>query len=224
MVKEKEKENGNENEGEGEETITLTKAQYEALLDKLDEKEDDPADDGDDIDSLAKEGKKSPKEPEGDKDEVDLKSLDNEELFRFIDGAVRQGYIGPLVTKLEEIDLRLQIDHLTRPTEFGGKGFTDLFDYKEEIKKIGQANPDISMEDAYLLAKQKAGKKEEKKDSEKGSKAKELRHLPPLSSAKKGGGTTHSEKPGVSGSATKDGEPASLKEASRLAFDEVFGE
>ena len=150
-------------------------------------------------------GKPRGKEEE---EEVDWETLGvRPEAVNFILSVVQDQLIKPLDVKIELVKVKEQI----RDCE---KKYEDFWDYKKEIYAIGSANPQLTVEQAYLLARTSKAKTSEKGEEKKEEKKEETKPqvLP------------FGEKPGVKKSSAVKGEPADLKGAAQRAVEEALGE
>jgi len=173
------------------EQITLSAEAYTALLDRLDElealgslerpqprqqlKKSNEDDDDDDLESIVSEGKKSrggQAEPELTEEEVN--NMSNADLMKLIDQRGSE-FIQPIYQRLLENEIKSEIREIRRD-----KDVRPEFDaYWNLTYKIAKANPEMSVEDAFLLAKVKRPglyKAPGKKGDEKGNP---LNNIPP---------------------------------------------
>lgn len=203
--------------------IELDEETYSALLDKLDELEtrvsksgkqkDEVEEEEDDVESLAREGK----EGRGEK-ETNIDDLTNAQLLSLVEDKLTKDVMGPVMVAINQLRIEGEIDRLTRPKELGGEGIKDFWSYKDEIYQIASQHPKMTLKRAYLLAKSE--NPEKGKGTEKANDARDrdarLRHLPERPQR------THSERPGMAESSSKEGDPKTLKDAAAKAYDEVF--
>jgi len=188
------------------ESVALSPEQYNAMLDAIDELNDlksqrqPPT-----VDSLANEGrgKSTPQGPSAE----DLEDLKTPDLINFILQEVETRVSQPLMVKLEEMRIKDEIRELTRE----GKN-KDFWNYKDDIYKVASRNPNLSIEEAFMLAKTKKGPLVEGDD---GEKPKPLKNLPPRRTVPVG------EKPGFSGTTVATAEPETRKAAANRAWDDL---
>jgi len=193
-----------------EEKVELTPTQYNAMLDAIDELNElksasarasvTPT-----VDSLAEEGR-GRVTPEGTTAE-DLEEMRPRELINLILQEVDAKVSQPLMVKIEEIRVKDEIRELLKEEEN-----KDFWDYKEEVYTIASRNPNLSIEEAYKLAKSNKGSS---KKSDGGEKENTLKTLPGRRSVPVG------EKPGPSGSSITASEPETRKEAAQMAWDKM---
>ena len=188
--------------------VTLSPSQYNAMLDALDDYEDlktslagkgaAPT-----VDSLAAEGKET-----GPGGTAELpEQMENADLVAHILQEVGSKIAQPLLVKIEEIRVKDEIRELTRD----GKN-TDFWDFKEDIYKLAGRNPNLSIEEAYNLAKVNKGSS---KESVEGDETHPLKHLPSRRTIPLG------EKPGPTGTTVVDKTPETRAEAAEQAWDEL---
>jgi hypothetical protein len=192
-----------------EDVVKLSPAQYNALLDKLDELEDlknraAQSRSRSPVDQLADEGRqRQPIAPTQD----ELEQLRPQDLVNYILGVVNKEVSQPMMVKIEEIRVKDEIRELMRDEKN-----KDFWDYKESIYQIAVRNPNLSIEEAYKLAKSQKGPAVAV-DSSDGKDT--LRSLPSRRSVPVG------ERPGLSGSSISKTEPETRKEAAQMAWDKM---
>lgn len=200
-----------------EEMIKLTPSQYAALLDRMSELESPRSsgrrvvdDEPGDLDSLIEEGTKKGKgEEKPPLSPEDIDGLSNSQLVQLLTGELNQ-YMMPVLTRIEKMRVETELRDTRKEHE-------DFEDYSDEVYKLTVRDPQLSIEDAYLLAKgrkEKAKPKEgdKEKDKEKDKKGK-LFNLPPR--------PVFGERPGPSHNVAKT-TPKTLMEATERAYEEVF--
>lgn len=188
------------------ERVTLTGEQYNAILDSLDELEDlktglskqvnTPT-----VDSLAAEANTATPTPA----KTDISQLEGDDLVAHIINEVNTNVAQPLLVKMEEIRLDAEIKDLTKDDKNA-----DFWDLKEEIYQVASRNPNLSIKEAYNLAKTEKGLTTRPTD---GDKTKPLRNLPDRRALPIG------EKAGIPGSAVGDSTPETRKDAAEMAWD-----
>jgi len=206
--------------GSGDNTISLEPEIYNALLDRITELEasthvrtaPSKGDDvEDDLDSLLEEGKRvtPPSTPPMDAAAID--SMTNSQLAQFIVDVINeQG--GKKIKSLEVAVESLRVmDEIDRTS----KKFEDFWDFEKAIRKIASANPTLSIEDAYALAKTK-GEGASKSDSTPLTRTEKMLRLPPRQPT--------GEKPGPSMRTTEGiARAVTLRQAANNAWDKVVG-
>jgi len=145
--------------------VELTGEQYNAILDSLDELQDlktqlaqktvNPPT----VDSLADEGKVKPTETAK---QVDVNQLEGEALVSYLTQQIETNVAQPLLVKIEEMRINMEIKELTAD----GKN-ADFWDYKDDIYNIAARNPNLSIAEAYNLAKTSRGVVKETQGSDK---------------------------------------------------------
>jgi len=207
-------------EEEGEKVI-LEPEQYNALLDRLQELEeltlkggkgkiktvDELADDLEDDDQRGQRGRQRQIDPNK------INELSNTELARLILAEVQQNVAMPLLTKLEEFRVKDEIKELRK--DLGEDD--DFDDLKEEIYQVASKNPNLTIKQAYKLAKKESSpkRKDSSDDDEPEGKSKKkdaLLHLPPR---------IHSERPTHARGATDKGAPETRAEAANRAYEDL---
>jgi len=228
-VKEKEKEKAKETKEKADDKVELSGSQYNAILDRMQELEDaalqsrrsGPRS----VDELAEEVDRGGRQTERKEFDPDaLERLSNAQLAQFIMQQVNLGVGQPLLVKLEEIRVKDEIKDLRREIkEDSEDGKTDDFDeHRDRIYKIASRNPNLSIREAYKLAKEEGGAKPSKRrDNEKGDETPQrgrsrdaLLSLPPRVNP-------HSEKPTHSSSSLSKSDPATRMDAAKLALEEM---
>ena len=194
------------------EGVMLTKGQYNAVLDALAELEElkttrgrsQPKDDLDDlVDDVKPRGKTSQDRGKG------VEEMSQAELVDYVLNQVSVGVAQPLLVKIESIRLDREIEQITK-----GDQEHEFYSYRGEIYDIASRNPNLSLKQAFKLAKEQAGEKP-KKDGDKKEKSEELRTLPPRAKL------VQSEKPGMSRSSSEDKEPETRSDAAKKAWDDM---
>lgn len=197
-----------------EDFIKVPTASYDALLDGYDTLEAENKnlrskkdEDDVDIDELLKDEK-----PQQKGEKVDLESMSNTELANFVFSSM-EGVGKQIMQRLDTVQLTNEIERCMDKHD-------DFINYQKDIQKLSVANPKLSIERCYTLAKQEKGgfdKKEEEKgeeEKEKRSTAEKLYNLPKRK--------VYGEKPGVTPAATQKNTVMSSKEAASDAWDEVM--
>lgn len=165
------------NGGDKGDSVVLTADQYKLIYDAVEklEKENESLKQAivgkggkGDIDDLADEGRRS-KTPEGDKTQLpDFDKMSNRDLAMFIGETIHSKMISPLITEIQALRMENQIKELINDPDKDAK---DFYDYKKEIFDIMSKTPNLSVEDAYFLAKRGKGgakSKDDDKDERKG--------------------------------------------------------
>jgi len=199
---------------EEQKVVTLTEEQYGALLDKVAELETialQPKKETYTIDELTreveteKEAKVVEVSPE-DVDQMGNVQLANYIVDRVVDAGQQQ--IKTLDVKIESLKVLREIDKAEGAHE-------DFWEHQEAVHRIASANPTLSIEQAYNLAKLEKEGKGEGKELSPGDRGTVLHTLPPRT------GIPSGEKPGVVSGATTKTETTTMKEATERAWDEV---
>lgn len=202
--------------------IELDPEQYDALLDRLDELEGQVQGQGQGkgkggIDEIIDEAHGRKGGGQGQQGQLTLEDIDRmrpSQLVQLILGEVHGSLGQPIMVKLEEMRLQQEIKEIR-------KEHKDFDNYKEDIYKIASRNPNLSLEDAFLMAKAKRPPKEgDNREGEGGNEARGggsrrdvLRNLPkrvPLG-----------ERPGASQGASRAGEPETRMDAAAQALEEM---
>lgn len=196
-------------EGDIEEMVQLTPATYSALLDRLDELEASPKS-KQSVDTLADAGTQRSRASFNDED---IENMRPKDLINAVIGHIEDTRIQPLLVRIEEMNVKAEIRDLTRD----GKN-QDFFDLKDTIYEVASKNPQLSIEEALILARQKKGYSlDGKKPEVKGdgpSKTDLLRGLPPR---KVIGG----EKPNTNRGVTGESDPETRKDAALMALRDM---
>lgn len=200
--------------------VELDQETYNALLDRLTELEAiaaKPTRRGEeitDLDTLVAEGKGDREKAKEKLEEVDVDQMSNKELVEFVVGLVNdQG-----VPRLQKMEVAVETLRVLREIDKAEKDHDDFWEHEAEIRRISIANPTLSIEEAYDLAKARKGKaKTSSKEGEKEvtTQTERLLKLP----ARK---LVPGERPGVAVGSTKaSAQKFTLKEAANKAWDEI---
>jgi hypothetical protein len=219
-MSEEQKKQHSENQNQQNQKVELDTETYQALLDKLTDLEDQVKskersnEDEDEVSRLAREAQR--KQGQEERQPIDYDGLSNKQLVEAIGQGVEETVLVPLLTRIEEVELRMEIkDLLSETDEKGNKLYGNFWDYKDEIYEIAKDNPKLSLKRCYQLAR--SGKSEQSKTEkrEKGSGEDRLRHLPkvPIIGEKPGG---------PSSSSMSEEEPQTRKEALGKVYDQLF--
>ena len=214
---------GKENTGaQEEEKVVLEPEQYNALLDRLHDLEELALKGGRGkartVDELAEDLEQRPAPARENRvDPNQINNLTNLQLAQMILQEVNHTVTTPLLTKLEEIRVSEEIKDLRRELKATDSG-DDFDDLKDEIYKVASRNPNLSIKQAYKLAKKDEAAKgkdiSENEGSERTTKGKDvLRHLPPR--------VPFSERPTHSRSATDLGPASTRQEAAERAIKDM---
>jgi hypothetical protein len=196
--------------------VVLTAMQYNALLDRLDELETESANGkpkggtGDEVDDLVKDGKGKPAGGGEGLTEEQVNKMTPAQLTKLILTSVQTMNVQatqPLLVRLEEIRIGAEIKDLKKDPEIA-KDFDSL---KEQIFQVASRNPNLSIEEAYYLAKKNAPKPKdnggEKQDKDV------LRTLPKR--------RIPGEKPGGGAGGVLDATPHTRTSAAALAIEQM---
>ncbi len=125
----------------------------------------------------------------------------------------------PIIDRLETTSTDAETDRVRREFAKAKEDFPDFMEWKDELREIFTAHPDLSAEDGYRLARAKSPEKVKEIDDKKGE-GKKKEDEKELSERKRAfGGLT----PTSGTSLEKDGKKEP-KEAASSAWDEVFGQ
>lgn len=202
--------------------VKLPAEQYNALLDRLVELEglatrvpSAPREPVTDLDRLAEEGRRRETPPARPAEQIDVDGLTNTQLADLIINEVnRQGgeRVKQLEVAVESIRLMHEIDRCE-------KKYTDFSDYEPDIRKLAMANPSLSIEQAYKLAKidkEESGKGKGTPANVVESTTAKLFKLPPR--------VIGGEKPGMPSSSTAENKGSTTtRSAAMRAWDEIVG-
>lgn len=199
---------------EVDDSIKLSPAQYSALLDHIDTLEEmakaaSKAPSRASAEDLRREAKEGGPRPEN---RIDLDALTPAQLANVILNEVAANIAQPLLVKMETIRLNQEIKDIT-----GGKKDHEFFEYKDDIYEIASKNPNMSLDEAYTLARAKRplpAKEDGEKEKSKPTNRDVLRTLPPR---RPYGG----ERSGPSRAATDSGDPESRMDAGRMALEDL---
>ena len=199
--------------------IELTPEQYNAMLDDMAElealraakpkKEKEEEDEELDVEKLAREGKKTKAKEE--EETLDLDNMTNTQLANAILKEIdkrNNDRLNPLEVTVETLRMLREIDKAEGKHE-------DFWDYGEQVQKMCVTDPNLSVEDAYILAKSKAPVKKEKGEKETvPTKTERLLKLPPR---------VHGEKPGVAAGTTINIDKGkTVKSAAEKAWEDTL--
>jgi len=223
-VKSEEKVEAKTEKKEEESSVTLTATQYNTILDRMQELEEaalssrrkGPMS----VEELAAEVDASPKSKapaeEGAFDPSTFEKMSNAQLVRFVFQAVERGIGQPLLVKLEEMRVRDEIRELRKDL-----GESDDFDsLKGAIYQVASRNPNLSIKEAYQLAKKEEGPKARKQsEDEDTSESRRKKHdvlhqLPPRVKPQ-------GEKPTHARGATNAGAPETRMDAAAKAIEDL---
>jgi uncharacterized protein YdcH (DUF465 family) len=194
-------------------TIKLEPEVYNALLDRLDELEDKLSKSGGGRKPLTEEELANVvKNPKQQVTEEAINQMKPKDLINVILQHIEETRIQPLLVKIEEMNVRNEVDKLTA----NGKN-QDFFELKDDIYDIAVKNPQLSLKEALSLAREKKGYSREGKppeDDGSDDNKNPLRHLPPRR-------IIAGERPGVSRTTTTVANPETRKEAVSQALEEM---
>jgi hypothetical protein len=203
--------------------VELEPEQYAALLDRIEELEQKsnkvvPLDE---LVDEARDVRPAPVKPVQVSEE-DLDSMSNKQLVDFIFKQADAALIPmfqQLDAKIETVRVLREIDTIEKDPECQVevvdektgevKKRPDFMDYKDEIYQIASKNPNLSLKEAYNLAKHGS------KNKPKGDKARTLRALPPR--------PVLGERPGSPSSVVKEPNPKTVKSAAERAWEDTVG-
>lgn len=202
-------------EPQDEDNVTLTKDQYNALMDRIGDlealatapKANDNEDD-DALDFLTNEGKKgiNKQDQEQQQQQVNVDEMSNTQLLSYAMNGFNQLF-AKQNQAIESLTLQIEINDV----KANNKDF-DL--YQKEVFNLAAKDPNMSILQAYKLAKVEdpdRAERSQKGEAGKTTVTEKLLRLPP-----------RGEKPGIApGSTTKDARALTIKEAASKAYEEV---
>lgn len=201
--------------------VELDPETYAALLDRIAELEDvsstkESKSKGNRsiVDELADEGKEGSQIPQITPPD-NLDEMSNTQLVNFIVDVLNK-QAGP---RLENMEVKYETLRVLREIDKAESKYDDFWRYENKIREISMANPALSIERAYHLAKAenppppKVEGEETAKDRK--TRTEKLLNLP---------GRALGEKPSVAVSSTAEvSKNTTLKDASSRAWDEIVG-
>jgi hypothetical protein len=204
--------------------VELEAETYEALLERLAELEDASTSTGtvqnierSSLDDLADEGTRST--DEGTQQRAlppNLDDMSNTEVAHFIVEEINR----QAAERLNKVEVSIETLRVLREIDKTASKYDDFWLYENEVKDSTMANPSMTIEDAYLLAKQKSPKQAPKGEGDNASKRTRTEKLLNLPSRAALG-----EKPGVAASSTEDMRSGkTIKSAAERAWKETVGE
>lgn len=215
-------------EKEVESKVVLDAEQYNALLDRMAEleagsiKRSRRSDEVIDVDELADEGR-SRREPERrvreEEEEIDWDNLSNKQLVEVVLNRVGAQLNEEAAPRLQKVEVAVETLRVLREIDKAEKDHEDFWEYEKEVRSISTANPTLSIEEAYELAKVRKGKAKSSKegDGKETTQTERLLKLPPR--------IVSGEKPNkmVTSATKKSSTHVTLREATNEAWDEVVG-
>ncbi len=210
-------------------SVVLTKEQYSAILDRMDELEQEASSKRSDkgskggrqtVDDLAREAKPR-KESEEKVPPLDLEGMTNTELVQFIFRAAEEHIVQPMSVQLQTIKVMGEIDKCFAKHD-------DFYDYQDRVREIAIENPTLSIEKAYKMARLEAKEEEEAEEAGEEGSAKGESKGKTGAKPKKGvqllipPRAVLGERPGTAGAATKVGQAKTVKQAAERAWDSVM--
>lgn len=197
--------------GADDEVVKLQPAAYNALLDRLDELEEiarakvqTPPANVDDLAAAAK-GNRQPIT------EDDLSKMGPAALVNTILKHVHETQVQPLILKIEEMAVKQEIKELTRD----GKN-KDFFELKDDIYAIASKAPQLSLEEALILARENKKSKTPPASSDDTTNVKDLlRNLPPRRNIPGG------ERPGAARASISEGIAETRIDAAKMALADM---
>jgi len=209
-VKEEEATKESESVEKEEGKVVLTQEQYSALLERLDELESTPPPSkSNSLDALADEGMSKSTIPQYQPNVKDLDDMTNKEIVELVMSEVGN-YGKGILAKVQTLEVLREIDKCENK-------YSDFWDFEQDVYKLASANPTLSIEQCYKLAKEDTAKNDVKSDKSttdrQRTKTEKLLNLP---SARLAG-----ERPSVSSNSTKAGGILTVKEAAEAAFKEM---
>ncbi|KKL70313.1 hypothetical protein LCGC14_2106150 [marine sediment metagenome] len=157
-----------------------------------------------------------------DDEDFDVERVSRTELVSHLDKRFARSInkaLKPIIDRLETTSTDAETDRVRREFAKAKEDFPDFMEWKEEMRDIITAHPELSAEDIYLLARAKDPKKVKEIDDKSGEDKKEEDEKE-LSKRKQAfGGLT----PTSGKSIEKDGKKQP-KEAATAAWDEIMGQ
>lgn len=201
--------------------VQLPLETYNALLDRLaalEEAEAQPRkakDRPSTIDELAEEGRApASQEPAVRQPPKDLDELTNTQLAMYIvDEINRQAS-----DRLNKVEVSVETLRIWREIDKAEAKHQDFWQYEDKVRELSVANPSLSIEEAYLLAKSKSPVKEKQGDNRQNrepTRTERLLNLP---------ARAFGEKPNVAPSSTSETNAKhTLRSAAQRAWEEQVG-
>lgn len=87
-----------------------------------------------------------------DDNEVDVDALDNRGLLKHMTGEISK-LLEPIQKQLSHSDTKIEQTRASSEVEKAASSYNDFYDFKGEIEERIKANPNLSVDDAYHLAK-----------------------------------------------------------------------
>lgn len=220
-MSEEENNTQSEEETEAQSKIEIDANTYGALLDRIAELEDMTSArptqqnlERSPIDELADEGRSHETQESVITPPKDLDEMSNAQLVDFIFTSINQQAAG----RIDKIEVAVETLRVAREIDKAESKYSDFWLYGDQVKKIALANPALSIERAYHLAKAENPKKQESSDKTKPrepTRTEKLLHLPTR---------TFGEKPTVATASTSETKRGlGREEAAKRAWDEVVG-
>jgi hypothetical protein len=189
--------------------VHLSADAYNALLDRLDELEmrNIPASQQtppSNVDDLAQRGQRRDQAitPET------INNMTPMQIVDFVIGHMNETAVKPLLTKIEEMNVKTEINEIMADPKNA-----DFVDLKEDIYKIAVENPTLSLKQALILARERKGASPTPPSpSNRGDL---LRNLPPRR-------VISGEKPNAAVVSTSEAVPETRMDAAKQALDEML--
>ena len=161
-------------------------------------------------------------DPDDDDEDVDLERLSRIELVSHLNkgfGKALTKALKPIQDRLEATSTDAETDRVTREFTKAKEDYPDFMEWKDEMRDIITAHPELSAQEIYLLARAKDPDKAKEIDGKKKEGKKEEGEKDLSERKRVFGGLT----PTSGTSLEKDGKKEP-KEAASSAWDEVFGQ
>jgi len=133
------------------------------------------------------------------------------ETVNYIFQTIYDKYVQPLIQRTETLRVKMEVAEARQK-------YPDFDEYREQVYQIGSAQPTLTVEQAYLLAKGQAAKAATQTQKEESTKKEESGG----ETTPKPGVSPVAEKGGPQRAAAKEGQVLTLKEAATKAFEEVM--
>jgi len=200
--------------------VELDVETYNALLDRVAELEESSAlprrqsDEPSSVDELAEEAKSRGRQPAIVTPPRDIDEMSNTQLVQYVFEVIDQ----QAAPRLNKMEVAVETMRVLREIDKAEGKYKDFWRYGDVIKEVSTANPSLSIEDAYHLAKSRSPRSEEegeKPQKKEPTRTEKLLNLP---------ARTFGEKPGIATSSTREvNRSESLRSAAERAWEESVG-
>lgn len=200
--------------------VELDVETYNALLDRVAELEDATAvprrqsDEPSSVDELAEEARSRGRQPAIVTPPKDIDEMSNTQLAQYVFDTINQ----QAAERINKMEVSVETMRVLREIDKAEVKYKDFWRYGDAIKEVSTANPSLSIEDAYHLAKSRSPRAEEEGDKpqkKEPTKTEKLLNLP---------ARTFGEKPTIAASSTRDvHRQESIRSAAERAWEEQVG-